>query len=65
MKMRRFDMPAVQETDSTAMVNPFPLVQFQYLKNSPLSPEEIDMEGMVHQSDFGKSTVVESALAEC
>ncbi|PIK49705.1 putative E3 ubiquitin-protein ligase MYCBP2 [Apostichopus japonicus] len=53
MKMRRFDMPAVRETDSMTPENPFPIVQFQYLKNSPLSPEELDMGSMVQENDYG------------
>ncbi|PIK37591.1 putative E3 ubiquitin-protein ligase MYCBP2 [Apostichopus japonicus] len=53
MKMRRFDMPAVRETDPMTPENPFPIVQFQYLKNSPLSPEELDMGAMVQENNYG------------
>lgn len=62
MKMRRFDMPAVRETDSMTPENPFPIVQFQYLKNSPLSPEELDMGSMVQENDYGKHVKLRSKL---
>lgn len=50
---RRFDMPAVKETDTISPENPFPVVQFQFLKNSPMSPEEIDFGDMVQHTDYG------------
>ncbi|KAJ8027887.1 E3 ubiquitin-protein ligase MYCBP2 [Holothuria leucospilota] len=49
---RRFDMPAVKETDTISAENPFPVVQFQFLKNSPMSPEEIDFGDMVQHTDY-------------